>query len=129
MGQAGDERAREEVLADGEEDGAAELLGEEDERDAEGHVGARQRVLGREVGGSEAAADAQAEEDLVADPLGVGGGWGEGREEAGAGGAEDGADEHGGDVVADLLRDDGGEDAHDGQRQEGWHCAEAGVHC
>ena len=74
-------------MAKGEEDGDAELLHEEHQSHAEGDVNVCEHVLGHQVGGLEAAADADS--------------------------AQDRRNQQRRDVVSDLLDEDSGHSAYD----------------
>ena len=87
-GKAVDELAGKDVLADREENGAAELLHEEHQGHAKRDIGARQDILGGQVGGLEAGSDAETIYHLVANPLVATGTRRESREHATADGAE-----------------------------------------
>ena len=112
----------EEGLGDGDEEGAAEGLEEGDAGRGDGDVDQRQHGLHRDDAALEADADAQAGEDLVAEPLRQRGGEGEGGDQAGADAEEDHAEEHDGRVVADgrdeAAGDDGGDDGGDEEREQ-----------
>jgi len=92
----------EHVLADRGEDSAEELLAEEHERRADGHVLARQHRLRSHVGCLGARAEAEAVHDLEADPLALQGVDFEGGEQAGADCCEADAEDHEGRVIADA---------------------------
>ena len=104
----------EHVLADRGEDGAEELLTEEHERHANGHVLARQHRLRGHVGCLRARAEAEAVQNLEANPLALQGVDLEGGEQAGADRCEADAEDHEGRVIADagdqLAGDDGRHD-------------------
>ena len=114
VGEILDEFLGEDVLADGNKDGATELLGEEHQGKTEGNILTGKDGLRGQLGRLHPWADAEAVDDLVADPGCGGGRGGEGCEEAGTDGDEDRSDKHGGNVIADLLCDEargyGGED-------------------
>lgn len=103
-------------LGDGDEDGAAEILAEQHQGHAHGDVAAGEDDLGGEGGLLEAEADAEAEQDLRADPERVRGGRGEELEEGGAGGGEGRREQHEGRVVAELADDDARGDGGDDER-------------
>ena len=111
MPQSFDEFVGEDILADGDEERAAELLHEHDEGDTRGSVPAGEDGLRGEGGLLHAEAEAEAEEDLVADPFGVHGVRPESGDEAGADGHDGAAGEHEGDIVADTLDEEAGGDA------------------
>ena len=91
------------VLGDGDHDGAAEGLAEDDDGGAGGHVGLLQDCLHGDQGQLHAAADADAIDDLVADPGGVVGADLEGRHETGANAHHDAGEDQPGHVVAEHL--------------------------
>lgn len=106
MAQAGSQVVVEEGLADGDEKRAAEGAGEEHERDAGGDVCFGEDGLRGETALLHAGAEAEAEDDLVADPFGGGGIGSEGGDQAGSDRDEDGAEKHPR-VVPSCRGDDG----------------------
>lgn len=82
----GQQAVVENVLANGDEERAAEGLEEHAHRCAGGHVLEREDGLDRDQGLLHAEADAEAVDDLVADPHAVAGADLEGGQEAGADG-------------------------------------------
>lgn len=122
-----DELVGEDVLADGDEDGAAELLGEEHDGDADGDVLPGQHALDCDVGLLHAEAEAEAEKDLVADPVGVAAVGLERGEHASADGGDDGRGDEEGRVVAEARDEAAGDDAGDDEREDERDEHEAGV--
>ena len=94
---------RKDVLRDGDEDGAAERLPEENQRGADRHVLSRQDGLHGHVGLLHAKAHPEAVQDLVADPNAPSAVDFEGRDQARANGDDDGRQDHARRVVADLV--------------------------
>ena len=122
-----DQGIRPHVLPDRDENRAAEQLDEHDNRGADGHVDEIETRLGGDTGLLEAEARAEAEDDLVADPLGGGDVDSEGGEEAGADGHEDdgGVDE--GHVVTDFRGQAAGDDGADDLGEDEGEVVDAGV--
>ena len=108
----------EHVLTHGNEDGGAEGLDEEDERYPDGGVLFGEDGLHRDVGLLEAAAHAEAEEDLHPDPHRVVRRRGEERQQPHGDGGQDGRQQHRGLVVAHPHDDDAGADAPDHHAEE-----------
>ena len=107
-GETVDELAGEDVLTDGNEDGAAKLLHEEHQRCAKRNVIKRQDCLRRQVGGLEATTNANAVKDLVANPVAAAGVRSKSRKHTAADSAYRARQQHSGNVVSDALSEDGG---------------------
>ena len=116
--QSCNQATREHVLADRDKHGPAKLLAKEHQRYAGGNVDLVEASLRRHGALLHAEADAEADEDLVADPLGVAGVSVEGREEAGGDGYDDSGGKHKGDVVAEALGAATGEDGADDEGED-----------
>lgn len=115
------------VLADRGEDGAEERLTEEHEGGADGDVGLGEDSLCGCIRGLRAGAEAEAVDELVAGPLGDGGGGGEGGEEAGADGGQADAEEEGRGVVPDAGDELAGEDGGEDDGEDGGEEVDAGL--
>ena len=119
----------EDVLGDGDHEGAAEGVEEHAHGGGGGDVAQGEDGLHGDEGLLHAEAHAQAEDDLVADPLRVGGGGLEGGEEAGADGGEEGGEVVEGHVVADDGGADAGDDVGRDEREDQGDAHDAGLEC
>jgi hypothetical protein len=129
LGQSVGEVVREDVLADRYKESSAEELEEQDASGAGGNVFERKHGLRSHDGLLEAEADTQAEDDLVADPLGGWGAGGKGCEHATADGHQDCGEEDKWHVVSEGDGEDpgcdGGKDLGHNQR----NIIDARLHC
>lgn len=89
-----DELVGEDVLADGNEEGATKSLGKHHDSCTDGNVGAGKRRLHGDEWLLHAETDASTEDELISDPFGMVSIGLESRKEAGANGHEDRAEEH-----------------------------------
>ena len=119
--QTSQEAVREHILADGHEEGSAKGLGKHDERSSHGYVGDWQHSLDGDEGLLHREPDAEAIQDLIADPFGRAGVDGEGGKKAGADRHENGRGVEEGDVVAQSgnasTTEDGEEDESQHERE------------
>lgn len=113
MSESRNDTSAEDGLADGDEDGAAELLSKEGDGHAGGNVILFNRCLNGKADSLHAEADAKTGEELVADPVGGAGGGSESGQETLADHGDGWRYDHCRRVVSALLGDDARNDGAD----------------